>query len=384
MEKEIVALRIRGLSMESDEPVIVLEDRATDRRLRVPVSPFEASAILLEMEGISAPRPLTHDLLAEFFSEGGFSLDEASFFGDQESGIRARISYHKGIRRFAKEVRPSDALALSLRLSAPLQGRSRLPGQAAEALPAMASAEDPRPEGLEGQGPPRLGAVARDARLDRSGSCPYNPSMKILQRIKEWLARVFARESGGGSPQGRAPAGFRPFWPNCRPPYYQAQAKPRPARASPMPSTISIPSSGRSPSSPALRSPIPTSGSPSAISTTSSTAASPRPSRSASASSRTMACARGSRPRSRATRSSRPSSANSRTSSAPWTRLGSRAVNADLYEVERFIDLCRYDYERIIGLFDPSANIDDPALQARLRASSPASRSSRSWPTSIT
>jgi hypothetical protein len=39
--------------------------------------------------------------------------------------------------------------------------------------------------------------------------------------------------------------------------------------------------------------------------------------------------------------------------------LGSRAVNADLYEVERFIDLCRHDYERLIGLFDPSANLDD-------------------------
>lgn len=40
--------------------------------------------------------------------------------------------------------------------------------------------------------------------------------------------------------------------------------------------------------------------------------------------------------------------------------LGARAVNADLYEVERFMDLCRHDYERIIGLFDPSASIDDP------------------------
>jgi uncharacterized protein (UPF0305 family) len=40
--------------------------------------------------------------------------------------------------------------------------------------------------------------------------------------------------------------------------------------------------------------------------------------------------------------------------------LGSRAVNADLFEIDRFIDLCRYDYERIIGLFDPSANLDDP------------------------
>jgi uncharacterized protein (UPF0305 family) len=39
--------------------------------------------------------------------------------------------------------------------------------------------------------------------------------------------------------------------------------------------------------------------------------------------------------------------------------LGTRAVNADLFEVDRFIDLCRHDYERIIGLFDPSANLDD-------------------------
>jgi hypothetical protein len=40
--------------------------------------------------------------------------------------------------------------------------------------------------------------------------------------------------------------------------------------------------------------------------------------------------------------------------------LGAQTVNAELYEVDRFIDLCRHDYERIIGLFDPSASIDDP------------------------
>jgi hypothetical protein len=40
--------------------------------------------------------------------------------------------------------------------------------------------------------------------------------------------------------------------------------------------------------------------------------------------------------------------------------LGSRAVNDDLYEVDRFIDLCRHDYERILGLFDPAASIEDP------------------------
>ena len=40
--------------------------------------------------------------------------------------------------------------------------------------------------------------------------------------------------------------------------------------------------------------------------------------------------------------------------------LGSRAVNADLFEVDRFIEICRHDYERILGLFDPSASLDDP------------------------
>ena len=40
--------------------------------------------------------------------------------------------------------------------------------------------------------------------------------------------------------------------------------------------------------------------------------------------------------------------------------LGPRAVNADLFEVDRFLDICRYDYERILGLFDPSASLDDP------------------------
>ena len=112
--------------MKDDEPIVILEDRLTDRRLMVPVGPFEASAIILGLEGISFPRPLTHDLLAVFFEEGGFHLDEVEFFGDEGSGVRARLSYRKGLRKFVKEVRPSDALALTLRLDAPLRAKASL------------------------------------------------------------------------------------------------------------------------------------------------------------------------------------------------------------------------------------------------------------------
>jgi uncharacterized protein len=120
MKNGFTGLRIRGVSMEKDEPVVILEDRTTDRRFLIPVGPFEATAIILELESISPPRPLTHDLLADFFEEGGFSLDEVKLFGGPGALSRARLSYHKGLRKFEKEVRPSDALALALRLDAPL------------------------------------------------------------------------------------------------------------------------------------------------------------------------------------------------------------------------------------------------------------------------
>jgi bifunctional DNase/RNase len=126
MKNGSIDLRIRGVYIEDDEPIVILEDRVTDRRLLVPVGPFEASAIILEMEGVSPPRPMTHDLMAEFVSEGGFTLDEADFFGDSANEVRARLLYRKGLRRFTKELRPSDALALAMRLGAPLRGEESL------------------------------------------------------------------------------------------------------------------------------------------------------------------------------------------------------------------------------------------------------------------
>jgi hypothetical protein len=120
MKKRLIELRIRSISMEDDEPFAILEDRTTDRKFQIPVGPFEASAIILELEGISAPRPLAHDLLAEFFTAGGFILDKVEIFGETASQARAIISYCKGLRKFEKEVRPSDALALAIRLDSPV------------------------------------------------------------------------------------------------------------------------------------------------------------------------------------------------------------------------------------------------------------------------
>jgi uncharacterized protein len=126
MKQGYSGIRVRGVSLENGEPIVILEDRATDRRLCLPVGPYEASAIILELECISTPRPLAHDLLAYFFMEGGFCLDEVAISGEDGSETRARLAYHRGLRKYEKEVRPADALALALRLDVPVLAESAL------------------------------------------------------------------------------------------------------------------------------------------------------------------------------------------------------------------------------------------------------------------
>lgn len=141
----------------SEQPVVVLEDTRRGRRLPIPVGPFEASAIILELEGITPPRPLTHDLLAELFKEAGYSLDRIELFGSAGSDARARLQYRRGFRRFGKEVRPSDALALALRLRAPIMAEAEMLAFRHTDRPDKGAFRVKNPGGMEGgDGRPRI------------------------------------------------------------------------------------------------------------------------------------------------------------------------------------------------------------------------------------
>lgn len=124
MDTDFVTMSIRGVSVGDGTslPVVTLREVAeTGRFMSLQVGPFEASAIILELEGIEPARPLTHDLLAAVFKEGGLALLRAELFGSTGEGPRARLVYRRGLGRRVREVRPSDALALALRLKAPIR-----------------------------------------------------------------------------------------------------------------------------------------------------------------------------------------------------------------------------------------------------------------------
>lgn len=118
-------VRVMGVAMPSEleAPVVILEDDNGTSEFCVSVGAAEAGAILMELEGISTPRPLTHRLIAQLFREQGLSLRRVELYGVQgaaEDRFLARLHYSKGLRSWTRDVRPSDALALGVATGAPI------------------------------------------------------------------------------------------------------------------------------------------------------------------------------------------------------------------------------------------------------------------------
>lgn len=141
MAADLVEVHVHKVVIDGGDglPVVILLDGDRDAGLALPVGPFEASAIIMELEGIAPPRPLTHDLLAEVFRESGFSLGRAELFGAGEGGPRACLRYRRGLLSRTREVRPSDAVALALRLKAPICAQRALLDTRAHAEEAAAA-----------------------------------------------------------------------------------------------------------------------------------------------------------------------------------------------------------------------------------------------------
>jgi len=140
----MVQLHIKGFFLDPDHmPVAVLSDVSGERILSIWIGPSEASSIIVELEEIKSPRPLAHDLLARYFQRHGFIMDGLEIFGHAgEFGYNARLKYHRRLRHFDMDVRPSDGLALAVRLKAPILAEERLLS-AADACTFLTSLRDP-------------------------------------------------------------------------------------------------------------------------------------------------------------------------------------------------------------------------------------------------
>jgi len=117
-----IEMKIKGLVVDpiSKMPIVVLEDLNSDRMLPIWIGVFEANAIALKIENISTPRPMTHDLVKNFLDKLNISIEKVVVNDVRDNTFYALIHCRYKDKAITIDSRPSDAIALSLRMNAPI------------------------------------------------------------------------------------------------------------------------------------------------------------------------------------------------------------------------------------------------------------------------
>ena len=111
---EMVVESVR-VHMLSSRHVVILKETAHDRYLPIWIGPWEASAIAMKLQGLTADRPLTHDLFATALENLGVRVERVVISTLAEETYHARLHLERDGAAFEIDSRPSDALALAVR-----------------------------------------------------------------------------------------------------------------------------------------------------------------------------------------------------------------------------------------------------------------------------
>lgn len=109
-----------GLDRTTNTPVVLLREKGGSRVLPIWIGPAEASAIAMELQGLKAQRPLTHDLLKQIIIGLGGQLRRVVISSVKENTYFAELLIRREDHVFQVDARPSDSIALALRLNAPI------------------------------------------------------------------------------------------------------------------------------------------------------------------------------------------------------------------------------------------------------------------------
>ncbi|HEX7049560.1 MAG TPA: bifunctional nuclease family protein [Longimicrobiales bacterium] len=114
----MVEVRVQSLGLDrtSNTPVVILQEKDGNRVLPIWIGPSEASAIAMELAGMKFSRPLTHDLFASLIGGLGASLKRVLITKVVDNTYFAELIIQRGSEVFSVDARPSDSIAIALRM----------------------------------------------------------------------------------------------------------------------------------------------------------------------------------------------------------------------------------------------------------------------------
>ncbi len=192
-EIEMIVESVR-VHMPTGRHVLVLREVDRGRLLMIWVGPWEASAIAMKLQGLTPERPLTHDLFASVLSTLGTSVERIVITDLADETFHARILLSRDGERHDVDARPSDAIALAVRLGVPVYASPDVLDRAATVPDEDEETEEEDSEDLE------PGAARR-----RRASTPETTG-EVLDQTRLAIFREFVNsldvegdQRGGGS-----------------------------------------------------------------------------------------------------------------------------------------------------------------------------------------
>jgi uncharacterized protein len=118
-----VKLKVMGISYsqtQSGAYALILIEENGERRIPIIIGGFEAQAIVIKLENLDPPRPLTHDLFKKFADEFDIAVVEVIIYKLEEGVFFSKLVCNNGEKEYSIDSRTSDAVAIALRFGCPI------------------------------------------------------------------------------------------------------------------------------------------------------------------------------------------------------------------------------------------------------------------------
>lgn len=115
-------MRLVGVRVElpANQPIVLLQEVDGERFLPIWIGSFEATAIAFALQGVETPRPMTHDLFKDVLDELTVEIEQVLINDLIEGTFYAMITMYRNGSRHEVSARPSDAIALAVRMEVPI------------------------------------------------------------------------------------------------------------------------------------------------------------------------------------------------------------------------------------------------------------------------
>ena len=133
-----IKLKVLGISYsqtQSGAYALILMEEKGSRRIPIIIGGFEAQSIVIKLENLEPPRPLTHDLFKSFADTFGIDITEVFIYKLEEGIFFAKLVCYKDEEEYIIDSRTSDAVALALRFNCPIYTTEEIMEKAGITIP---------------------------------------------------------------------------------------------------------------------------------------------------------------------------------------------------------------------------------------------------------